>query len=93
MTVEDQKNSIRDEIIRVSEKISTDQKMIDTLQGAKNEIQFSKSLAPLKHALPHLLFINGHNSFTLLHGALRSRPYTQTDKERCNSHTMCELCR
>jgi hypothetical protein len=79
--VESQKNRILDEIIRVSEKIGADPGMIEILQKAKNEIQFSKALASVKDALPQALLINGHNPLTLLHRALSGGLHEQTDEE------------
>jgi hypothetical protein len=79
--VENQKNRILDEIIRVSEKIGAHAGMIETLQAAKNETQFSKALASVKDALPQALLINGHNPLTLLHRALSGGLHEQTDEE------------
>lgn len=79
--VENQKNRILDEIIRVSEKIGADPKMIETLQAAKGEIQFSKALASVKDAIPQSLLINGHNPLTLLHRALSGGVHEHNDEE------------
>ena len=79
--VENQKNRILDEIIRVSEKIGAPADMIETLKAAKNEVQFSKALASVKDALPQALLINGHNPLTLLHRALSGGLHEQTDED------------
>ncbi len=80
--VENQKNRILDEIIKVSEKISASEESIAALKEAKKEIQFSKALASVKDAIPQALLINGHNPLTLLHSALSEGLHNQTD-EHC----------
>ena len=80
--VENQKNRILDEIIKVSEKISAPAESIETLKQAKNETQFSKALSSVKDALPQALLINGHNPLSLLHSALSEGLHNQTD-EHC----------
>ena len=79
--VENQKNRMLDEIIRVSEKIGVHADMIDILKAAKNETQFSKALASVKDALPQALLINGHNPLTLLYRALSGGLHEQTDED------------
>ena len=80
--VENQKNAILDEIIRVSEKIGAPADMLERLRKAKDEIQFSKALASVKDALPQALLINGHNPLAMLHSALSGGLHEKTD-ERC----------
>jgi len=80
--VEHQKNRILDEIIRVSKKIGASTDVIETLDSAKKEIQFSKALASVRDAIPQALLINGHNPITLLHSALSGGLHEQTD-EKC----------
>lgn len=78
--VENQKNRILDEIIKVSEKVSASQESISILKAAKSEAQFSKALSSVKDALPQALLINGHNPLTLLHSALSEGLHNQTDE-------------
>jgi hypothetical protein len=78
--VENQKNRILDEIIKVSEKLSAPTESIDILKQAKNETQFSKALSSVKDALPQALLINGHNPLSLLHSALSEGLHNQTDE-------------
>lgn len=78
--VENQKNRILDEIIKVSEKLSAPADSIETLKQAKNETQFSKALSSVKDALPQALLINGHNPLSLLHSALSEGLHNQTDE-------------
>lgn len=78
--VENQKNRILDEIIKVSEKISAPEESINTLKRAKKETQFSKALSSVKDALPQTLLIDGHNPLSLLHSALSEGLHNQTDE-------------
>jgi hypothetical protein len=80
--VENQKNQILNEIIRVSQKLGLDSESLSSLEAAKSEIQFLKSMTLAKQALPQSLLINGHNPLTLLHAALSSGLHNQTD-EKC----------
>lgn len=78
--VENQKNRILDEIIKVSEKISAPVESIEILKQAKDETQFSKALNSVKGALPQALLIDGHNPLSLLHSALSEGLHNQTDE-------------
>ena len=79
--VEDQKNRILDEIIKVSTKLKVKDNIIDKLKEAKLETQFSKALSLAKDTVPEILLINGHNPLTLLHSALSNGVHNQTDEE------------
>ena len=68
--VENQKDRILEEIIKVSKKLSIPPSTVATLEAAKAETQFTKALASVKDAMPQVLLINGHNPLTLLHSAL-----------------------
>jgi hypothetical protein len=80
--VENQKNRIFDEIIKVADKLNVSPDIITALNAAKKETQFSKALASVKNAMPQALLINGHNPLTLLHSALSDGLHDQTD-EHC----------
>jgi len=80
--VENQKNRILDEIIKVADKLNVSGDILTALGAAKNENQFSKALASVKDAMPQALLINGHNPLTLLHSALSDGLHDQTD-EHC----------
>lgn len=80
--VENQKNRILDEIIKVSKKLSVSTNMVTALEKAKAETQFSKALASVKDAMPQALLINGHNPLTLLHSALSEGLHDKSD-EHC----------
>jgi hypothetical protein len=78
--VENHKNQILDEIIRVSKKIGAPPETLTALEAAKKEIQFSKALTSVKDAVPQALLINGQNPLTLLHSALSVGLHEQTDE-------------
>jgi hypothetical protein len=78
--VENQKNRIIDEIIRVSEKIGAPKEMLADLLAAKNETQLSRAVDAVKHGIPPVLLVNGHNPLTLLHSALSEGLHEQTDE-------------
>lgn len=79
--IEDQKDRIFDEVIRVCNRLSVDQPIIDELTKAKSETQFTTAVEAMKHAVPQALFINGRNPLTLLHSALSEGLHAQTDEE------------
>lgn len=79
--VENQKNKIFDEIGRVSERLGASKELIDELNAAKKETQFSKAVGIVKHGIPQALMINGHNPLTLLHSALSEGLHAQSDTE------------
>lgn len=80
--VENQKDRILNEIIRVSEKIGAPEQKIEILKNAVKETQFSTALKSAKDAIPESLLINGHNPLLLLHGALSEGVHALTD-EKC----------
>jgi hypothetical protein len=79
--VENQKNRLLDEIIRVAKQIGAPQEMLDDLDAAKSETQFSKAVDAIKHGLPSALLVDGHNPLTLLHTALSKGIHAKTDEE------------
>jgi hypothetical protein len=80
--VENQKNRILDEIIRVSHHLLADDQLTKELEAAKLEVQFTKAVEEIKHALPQSLLINGHNPLLLLHSALSAGVHELSD-ENC----------
>lgn len=79
--VENQKNRILGEIIKVSEKIGAAEDKIKNLKLAVNETQFTKALELAKNAMPESLLINGHSPILLLHSALSQGVHTLTDEQ------------
>lgn len=80
--VENQKNRILAEIIKVANKLSVSPDLIAELEAAKAETQFSRALASVKGAMPQALLLNGENPLTLLHSALSDGLHDQSD-EHC----------
>jgi hypothetical protein len=79
--IEDQKDRIFDQIIKVCRRLSVDQPVIDELTKAKSETQFTTAVEGVKRAIPQTLLINGRNPLTLLHSALSEGLHAQTDEE------------
>ncbi len=79
--VENQKNRILEEIVKVSEKIGLPQDKIDTLREAIKETQFSKALGMAKDVMPESLLIDGHSPILLLHRALSRGVHELSDEE------------
>lgn len=80
--VENQRNRILDEIIKVSRKLGAPAEAVEKLEAAKAETQFSKALSAVRDAIPQALLINGHNPLLLLHAALSDGLHDRTD-EHC----------
>ena len=79
--VENQKNRILKEIVKVSEKIGVSQDKIDTLRAAIKETQFHKALGMAKDVMPESLMINGQSPILLLHRALSRGVHELSDEE------------
>jgi hypothetical protein len=79
--VENQKNRILDQIIKVATKIGAPEDSLVKLNDAKQETQFSKALASVRDAIPQSLLINGQNPLMLLHSALSEGLHDRTDEE------------
>jgi hypothetical protein len=79
--VENQKNKIIDEIIKASNRIGAPPDVIEMLEKAKEEIQFSNALSSVKDVVPPALLINGHNPLKLLHKALSGGIHARTDEQ------------
>lgn len=80
--VENQKNRILDEIIKVSKKLNAPTEKIEALTNAISETQFSTALNMAKDAIPESLLINGHSPLKLLHSALSDGVHAKSD-EHC----------
>ena len=79
--VENQKNRILREIVKVSEKIGVPQDKIDTLREAIKETQFHKALGMAKDVMPESLLIDGYSPIRLLHRALSQGVHELSDEE------------
>ena len=79
--IEDQRDRIFDEIIRVLEATKPGHEVIAEVRAAKKEQQFTKSIEAIKHAMPDSLLINGQNPLRLLHSALSEGVHALSDEE------------
>ena len=79
--IENQKNRIIDEIVKVSEKLGASAEQLADLKAARAENQFSKAVDAIKHGVPQVLLINGHNPLLLLHSALSEGLHSQDDDQ------------
>lgn len=79
--VENQKNRLIDEIIKVSRLLKAAPGIIDGLEAARKETQFHKAVQIVKEGIPEVLRISGHNPLTLLHTALSDGLHGKTDEE------------
>lgn len=79
--IDNQKNKIFDEIIRVVRTIGGDEALIGDLDDAKRATSFTTSVEAIKHALPESLMVKGENPLKLLYGALSAGLHGQTDEQ------------
>ena len=79
--VENQKDELIQKIINVANKIKAPKEMIQRLEEAKKETQFSKAIDKIKDAIPESLKIKTHNPLKLIHGALSGGIHNKTDEE------------
>jgi hypothetical protein len=80
--VENQHGRLLNEIIRVAKRIEAPAEVVDKLQRAATETQFTKSVDMVKDAIPAPLLVDGHhNPLTLLHTSLSDGLHNQSDEE------------
>lgn len=79
--VENQKDRLIDEIIKVAKLENPMPELIKELEDAKKQNQFSTAVEKIKHAIPEVLLIHGHNPLILLHKALSEGLHAGTDDE------------
>jgi len=79
--VENQKNRLLDEIIKVVNKVGDPGDIIEQLEKAKQTFQFTQAVDDMKLAIPQILLIDGQNPLTLLHSALSSGIHEKSDDE------------
>ncbi|WP_105258404.1 hypothetical protein [Pseudoalteromonas sp. T1lg88] len=80
--LEAKKNTLFDEIIKVLKLESSNIALINELEAAKKEGQFTKAVDTIKVALPDYLLINNHNPLKLMYSALSEGLHSHTD-EKC----------
>jgi hypothetical protein len=80
--VENQKNRLFEEIIKVVKKVEdSPDKIVKDLEKAKENFQFTKAIGEVKIAIPQVLLIDGHNPLLLLHSALSAGIHDKSDEE------------
>ena len=79
--VENQKDRIFDAIIKVAKTVGATKEEIRSLEAAKEEFQFSKSVDKIKPYIPASLLIKTHNPLTVLHDTLSKGVHALTDAE------------
>ena len=79
--VEQQWQRIVAEIVRVAQTVGASEDVIDTLNRAREETQFSRAVEMIKDAVPESLRISGHNPITLVYAALSDGLHAQSDEE------------
>ena len=80
--VENQKNRLLDEIIKVVQKVEpSPAEIIADLSKAKETFQFTQAVTGVKLAIPQALLIDGHNPLLLLHSALSSGIHDKSDED------------
>ncbi|KJS13708.1 MAG: hypothetical protein VR78_11070 [Hoeflea sp. BRH_c9] len=79
--VENHKNDLFNEIIKVCRTVGASAELINELEAAKREISFSKSIEKIKAGLPEGLLIDGHNPLNALHNALSVGLHNEADED------------
>ena len=77
--VENHKNEIFEEIIKICETLGASEELIEQLRSAKKEISFTRSIGQIKGELPQGLLINGQNPLLALHNALSIGLHNESD--------------
>ncbi|MDP9424632.1 MAG: hypothetical protein M3P37_01025 [Actinomycetota bacterium] len=79
--VENQKGRLIGKIAEVAKRLGGAPEVLEILEQAARETQFSKAVGDVKAAMPHALLIDGHNPLTLLHSALSEGLHAKTDED------------
>ena len=80
--VENLKNTLIDEIIRVAQRVNSPALTIEALKSAREEFQFSNAVDSIKVAIPQSLLFDGqHNPLALLHRAPSVGIHDMTDEQ------------
>ena len=77
--VENQKNHIIDEIIKVAKRLDAKVELINDLDAAKLDFRFERAIDTIKIGIPEVLKIKGHNPLSLLHKALSEGLHVDSD--------------
>jgi hypothetical protein len=79
--VEEEKDRLIDEIIKVCERIPGAASFVPGLEQAKKQVQFTKAVEEIADAIPDVLRINGRNPLTVLHRALSKSLHSESDEQ------------
>lgn len=79
--VENRKNVLLDEMIKVCNAIGGYEAAVIQLERAKAEVQFSKAIDMVASGLPDTLKVQGQNPLTLLHSSLSQNIHADNDAE------------
>jgi hypothetical protein len=79
--VENQKDHMIDEIIRVVRRTGSSEPQIEKLKSAKMETRFKEAVELISDALPRSLLINGYNPLALMDQAISKGSYVDNDAD------------
>ena len=79
--IESQKNRLLEKVVAVCALYKASPELLQELESAKAERQFTKAIAAIKQGLPEVLLIGGQNPLTLLHDALSEGLHAETDEQ------------
>lgn len=79
--VEDSKNRILDEVVRVMKREAAPTADIAVIERAKEEVQFQKALETAARVIPRSLYLSGHNPLNVLHTVLSEHIHARSDQE------------
>ena len=79
--IENQKNHIIDEIIRVARRTHLPEPQIEKLKAARDEKEFKRAVETISDAIPQTLLINGYNPLALLEQALTKGSSVERDHD------------
>jgi len=79
--VENQKDRLIEEIIKVANRTKAGPEILATLEVARKETQFTKALNLIKEAIPPVLRIDGQSPLQLLHEATSKGIHELSDEE------------
>jgi hypothetical protein len=79
--IENQKDRLIDEIIKVCRKLKAEESIISALESAKKQFQFENAIESIQDGIPESLKIDEHNPLKLLHAALSKGIHSKSDQE------------
>ena len=79
--VENQKDRLLGELHKAAERLGADEELLSSIDRAKDETKFSKSIDLVKDAIPDGLQVKGKNPLKMLHRALSKGMHNLNDEE------------